>query len=116
MADIIQQVECLKARANRNNKKERVAYVEAEKDKQEIYNDPIGCEQGEVDLDELKQAPPYHCKVIAPSNGKNPIELKKNDRFPKKTYTFNVTKCDEVFDLMASDVMFINGNGISPSL
>ncbi|XP_050890946.1 uncharacterized protein LOC127096419 [Lathyrus oleraceus] len=103
LADRVRQVERLKAekaRANKNYKKERVAYVEFEDEESEISNDPYGLEEFEVDLAELKEAPPYAYKLLIPSNGRNPVEIEKNDRFPKKTYTFDVTKCDEIFDLL----------------
>ncbi|XP_050909248.1 uncharacterized protein LOC127123024 [Lathyrus oleraceus] len=96
-----------KARANKNYKKERVAYVEFEDGESEISDDPYGLEEFEVDLAELKEAPPYAYKLLTPSNGRNPIEAEKNDRFPKKTYTFHVTKCDEIFDLLVKDGQMI---------
>ena len=71
-----------------------------------IYNDPLNFDESEIDLAELKQGPPYSCKVLAPSNGKNPVEL-VNDKFPKKTYTFDITKCDEIFDLLVKDGQMI---------
>ncbi|XP_050875734.1 uncharacterized protein LOC127079396 [Lathyrus oleraceus] len=103
LADRVRQVERLKAekaRANKNYKKERVAYVEFEDGEFEISNDPYGLEEFEVDLAELKEAPPYACKLLTPLNGRNPVETEKNDRFPKNTYTFDVTKCDKIFDLL----------------
>lgn len=60
-------------------------------------------EEPEVDVAELKPDPPYVCKLLTPANRKNPTEPKENDKFPKKTYTFDVTKCDEIFDLLVSD-------------
>lgn len=33
----------------------------------------------------------------------NPSEPRKNDKFPKKTYTFDVTKYDEIFNLLVVD-------------
>ena len=110
LADRVRQVERLKAekiRENKNYKKERVAYIEADEEEQEILNDPFGFGELEIDLAELKQAPPYSCKVLAPSNGKDPIETEKNDKYPKKTYTFDVTKCDEIFDLLVKDGQMI---------
>ncbi|XP_050876631.1 uncharacterized protein LOC127080346 [Lathyrus oleraceus] len=110
LADRVRQVERLKfekARANKNYKKERVAYVEFEDGESEISDDPYGLEEFEVDLAELKEAPPYACKLLTPSNGRNPIKTEKNDRFPKKTYTFDVTKCDEIFDLLVKDGQMI---------
>ncbi|XP_050918463.1 uncharacterized protein LOC127135881 [Lathyrus oleraceus] len=110
LADRVRQVERLKAekaKANKNYKKERVAYVEVEDEESEISNDPYGLEEFEVDLAELKEAPPYACKLLTPSNGRNPFETEKNDRFPKKTYTFDVTKYDEIFDLLVKDGQMI---------
>ena len=80
LADRVWQVERLKsekARASKNNRKERVEYVEAGEDKQEIYNDHISFEESEVDLAELKQALSSSCKVITPSNRKNHAESEK---------------------------------------
>ena len=74
----------------------------------EISSDPIDVEEGEIDLEELKQGPPYSCKLLVPSNGKNPVESEKNsDKFPKKTYSFYISKCDEIFDLLVKDVQMI---------
>jgi len=50
----------------------------------------------------LKPEPPYTCKVLRPSDGKNTVET-QNDRYSPKTYTFDVTKCDEIFDLLVAD-------------
>ncbi|XP_050895399.1 uncharacterized protein LOC127102024 [Lathyrus oleraceus] len=104
LADRVRQVERLKsekARANKNYKKERVAYVEFEDGEPEISDDPYGLEEFEVDLAELK----------------NPVETEKNDRFPKKTYTFDVTKCDEIFNLLVKDgQMIVSPNTKIPPL
>lgn len=35
--------------------------------------------------------------------GKTLLNLKKNDKFPKKIDTFDVTKCDDIFDLLVVD-------------
>ncbi|XP_058784282.1 uncharacterized protein LOC131659057 [Vicia villosa] len=83
--------------------RERVAYVEADEGEPKIFEDQYGFEDFEVDLAELKDAAPYSCKLLTPSNGKNHAENEKNDKFPKKTYTFDVTKCDEIFDLLVKD-------------
>ena len=72
-----------------------------------IYHPFLGFDEREIDLAELKQGPPYSCKVLASSNGKNLVKPEKNDKFPKKTYTFNVTKCDEFFDLLVKDDQMI---------
>ena len=52
----------------------------------ETFDELIVVEESEVDLAELKQGPPYSCKQLVPSNGKNPVGPDRtNDRFPKKT-------------------------------
>src|SRR3954465_1880263 len=110
LADRVRQVERLKAekaKANKNYKKERVAYIEAEDAEGEAFEDSYNFEEVEIDLAELKEAPPYSCKLLTPSNGKNPVENDKNDKFPKKIYTFDVTKCDEIFDLLVKDCHMI---------
>lgn len=56
---------------------------------------------------ELKQGLPYSSKVLAPLNGKNPVEIEKNDKFPNRTYTFDVTKYDEIFDLLVKDIQMV---------
>ncbi|XP_050878733.1 uncharacterized protein LOC127082536 [Lathyrus oleraceus] len=103
LADRVRQVERLKVekvRATRN-KKEIVAFVDVNE------NDPMSdvecVEENYVNLAELKQGPPYVCKLIKLLNGKNPVETEKNDKFPKITYTFDVTKCDETFYLIVVD-------------
>lgn len=51
-------------------------------------------------MHELKPGPPYECKLLKPSNKKNHVEPNKNDKFVAKTYTFDITKCDKIFDLL----------------
>jgi len=76
LADRVRQVERLKAEKARTN-----SFPKKEKNPEE---------------------PPYACKLLRPSNGKNPEEP-KNDKYPPKTYTFDVSKCDEIFDLLVAD-------------
>ncbi|XP_050901634.1 uncharacterized protein LOC127108240 [Lathyrus oleraceus] len=103
LADRVRQLEHLKEQKARANKNKRVAYVDFSNDSEGSYNGPLNFDENEIDLaelkPELKQGLPYACKVLAPSNGKNPIEQEKNDKFPKKTYTFDVIKYDVIFDL-----------------
>lgn len=42
-----------------------------------------------------------------PSNGKNSVEPEKSDKFPNKTYSFDVTKCDKIFELLVKDGQMI---------
>eukprot|EP00256_Glycine_max_P066604 XP_025981199.1 uncharacterized protein LOC100802634 [Glycine max] len=114
LADRVRQLERLKAEKARNSKfhkKEKVAYVETNDSDQEfdiIYED---IEDNEVDLAELKPGPPYVCQLLRPSNGKNPVEP-KNDKFVSKTYTFDITKCDEIFDLLVTDGQIVVPKGL----
>ncbi|XP_050876761.1 uncharacterized protein LOC127080493 [Lathyrus oleraceus] len=105
--DRVRQLERLKEEKARENKNKRVAYIEFNNDDEGSNNESLDFDENEIDLAELKQGPPYSCKVLAPSNGKTPIEPEKNDKFPKKTYTFDVTKCEEIFDLFVKDVQMI---------
>ncbi|XP_050895649.1 uncharacterized protein LOC127102312 [Lathyrus oleraceus] len=107
----VKHLKAEKARANKNNRRERVAYAELDGDDQESYRDPLDLEEREIDIAELKQGLPYSCKVLAPSNGKNLVEPEKNNKFPKKKYTFNVTKCDEIFDLLVKDGQMVVSHG-----
>lgn len=51
---------------------------------------------------ELKPQPPYICKLLKPLDKKIQVEP-KNDKFVAKMYTFDVTKSDEIFDLLVTD-------------
>lgn len=105
-----------KVRENKSNRRERVTYIELNEDDLKMCSGPLNFEKSKVDLAELKQGPPYSFKVLVPSKGKNPVEPEKSDRFPKKTYTFDITKCDKIFDLLVKDSQMIvpPGAKISP--
>lgn len=60
---------------------------------------------------ELNLIPSYVCKLLKPSDEKNSIEP-KNDKFVAKTYIFDVTKCDEIFDLLVANGQIIVHKGI----
>ena len=65
---------------------------------------------------ELKDGPPYACKLLRPSTGRNPEEP-KNDKYPPKTYTFDVSKCDEIFELLVAEgIIFVPKNLKIPPL
>ncbi|XP_058775659.1 uncharacterized protein LOC131649932 [Vicia villosa] len=102
LADRVRQVERLKAekaRVSKYHKKEKISYVttnEFDSDSDSEY------EEGEVNVAELKPGPPYICKLLKPSKDKNPIES-KNEKLSNKTYAFDITKCDEIFDLLVTD-------------
>ena len=50
---------------------------------------------------EMKPGPTYECKSLFPAKEKNTVE--NNPKFPAKTYTFDVIKCEEIFDLLVKD-------------
>ena len=94
-----------------------MAYIEACSDERDVEDDFSEVEEHEIDLAELKKGPPYPCKVLTPVNGKNPVKPERNDKFPKKTYNFNISKCDEIFDLLVKDGHMIVPPGVKiPSL
>ena len=105
LADRVRQVERLKAekaKTNRFPKKEKVAHVDTGDSDPEFDWGLDTVEDNEINLAEFKDGPPYACKLLRPSNGKNPKE-RKNDKYLPKTYTFDVSKCDEIFDLLVAD-------------
>ena len=61
---------------------------------------------------ELQSGPPYACKLLKPSNGKNPVETEKNGKSITKTYTFDITKFDEIFDLLVADGKIVVPQGL----
>jgi hypothetical protein len=93
------------------NKREKVAYVDAYDSDYETDNEYENVENNEINLAELKPGPPYTCKLLRPSNGKNPVEP-KNDKFVTKTYTFDISKCDYIFDLLVIDGQIIVPKGL----
>ncbi|XP_050889499.1 uncharacterized protein LOC127094751 [Lathyrus oleraceus] len=104
LVDRVRQVEHLKAgksRTNKYHKKEKVTYIE-----EDDYISDVGddcSEEGEVSMAELKPGPPYMCKLLKPLNRKNPVETSNNDKFATRIYTFDITKCDEIFKLLVAD-------------
>lgn len=113
LADRVRQVESLKAeksRASKYHRKEKVSYVAAEEyyssENDDFEND------NEINVAELKPGPPYTCKLLKPSNGKNPTEAGKSEKFATKTYTFDVSKCDEIFDLLVKDGQIVVPQGL----
>jgi len=98
----VKRLKAEKARTNRFPKRDKVAYVDARDSNPDFDWGSDTVEDNEINLAELKDGPPYTCKLLRPSNGKNPEEP-KNDKYPPKTYTFDVSKCEEIFDLLVTD-------------
>lgn len=71
------------------------------------YDDEEIIDESEVNVVELKPGPPYTCKLLEPSNWKSLVETEKIDKYVAKTYTFDVSKCDEIFDLLVKDGQII---------
>ncbi|XP_050915162.1 uncharacterized protein LOC127130142 [Lathyrus oleraceus] len=103
LANRVRRIECLKvekSKAGRYHKKEKVSYIAVERvssDDEDIVD------MSEVNVVELKPIPPYACKVLKSSNGKNPVEPERTDKYVDKTYTFDASKCDEIFDILVRD-------------
>lgn len=64
-----------------------------------------------VNIVELKTGTPYTCKMFRSSDGKNHVEP-KDDKYAANTYTFEVTKCDGIFDLLVADGQIMVPNGL----
>ena len=100
LADRVRRIERMKAEKSKTggyHKKEKVFYIAVEWGSS---NDEDIIDRSEVNMAELKPGPPYACKVLKPSNGKTPIVVEKIDKYVAKTYTFDVSKCDEIFNLL----------------
>jgi len=82
LADRVRHVERLRAEKARTHKykREKVSYVETNKSDQEFVIAFEDVEDGEVNVVELKLGPHYTCKLLRPSDGKNPVET-KNDKY-----------------------------------
>ncbi|AES96971.2 hypothetical protein MTR_5g043720 [Medicago truncatula] len=87
----VRQVERLKAGKARTHKfrREKVAYVDTNESEQEFEIAYEDVEDDEVNFAELKHGPPYTCKLLRPSDGRNPIET-QNDKYTPKTYMFDL--------------------------
>ncbi|XP_050915742.1 uncharacterized protein LOC127130822 [Lathyrus oleraceus] len=110
MAQLADGVRCIerskaeKFKAGRYHKKEKVSYIAVEG---VSSNDEDIIDRSEVNMVELKLVPPYVCKVLKPSNGESLVEPEKTNKYVAKTYTFYVSKCDEIFDLLVKDGQII---------
>lgn len=112
MADRVRQFERLKAEKVRTSKftKKKVAYVEMENIGNSSDSEYEYVEENEVNRAELKSRSPYTYKLLKPSNRKNPVEP-KNENLSSRTYTFDVTKSDEIFDLLVIDEQIVIPKG-----
>jgi hypothetical protein len=98
----IERLKTKKARTHKHFRKEKVAYITSDKSNQEFDIAFGDVKIEEVDIADLKQGPPYTCKLLGPSDGNNPVKT-CNERYVPKTYTFDVTKCDEIYGLLVAD-------------
>jgi len=105
LADRVRHVERLKAekaRTQKYHKREKVAYIESDESNQEFDITFGDVESKELDIAKLRPGSPYTRKSLRPSDGNNYVEA-SNERYVPKTYTFDVTKCDEIYDLFVSN-------------
>ncbi|XP_057418292.1 uncharacterized protein LOC130712479 [Lotus japonicus] len=114
LADRVREVERLKtekAQYNKLPKKGKVAYVENEpcSRKLRVTYESDDNEGNEIHLAELEPGPPYVCKALKPYEGKASEEPPKTSTIATKTYTFDITKCDGIYDILVSDGLCICG-------
>jgi len=118
LADRVQHVERLKAEkaiTQKYHKREKISYIGSDEGNQEFDIAFGDVETKEVDIAELKPGPPYTCKLLRPSDGNNPVGP-SNQSYVPKTYTFDVTKWDKIYDLLVADgqVVVSKDGKISP--
>jgi hypothetical protein len=105
LADRVRHVERLRAEkaiTQKYHKREKVAYIESNERNQEFDIAFGNVKTKEVDIAELRPGPSYTCKSLRPSDGNNHVEP-SNERYVPKTYTFDVIKCEEIYDLLVAD-------------
>ena len=119
MAQLDNRIRCIehlkaeKTKTGRYHKKEKISYIAVEgcsSDDEDIID------KSDVNVADLKPGLPYACKVLKPSNGKSPIEADKTDKYVAKTYTFDVSNSDEIFDLLVKDGQMIVPQGLKDPL
>ncbi|XP_050878623.1 uncharacterized protein LOC127082429 [Lathyrus oleraceus] len=103
LADRVRHLERLRIEKIRHikSKKEKVVFVEYDATDPTREADYASSTELEIDVAELKSGFAYECRSLLPAQGKNPVE--NNPKFPSKTYTFDVSKCEEIFDLLVKD-------------
>ncbi|XP_050875202.1 uncharacterized protein LOC127078820 [Lathyrus oleraceus] len=114
----VRHLERLRLEKVRHNKskKEKIAFVEYDAIDPIREADYASSTELEIDVAELKPGSAYECRSLLPAQGKNPVE--HNLKFPSKTYTFDVLKCEEIFDLLVKDGQMVvpPGTKIPPDL
>ncbi|XP_050876662.1 uncharacterized protein LOC127080385 [Lathyrus oleraceus] len=111
LADRVRHLERLRLEKVRHNKskKEKVAFVDYDATYPIYEADYASSTELEIDVTELKSGSAYECRSLLPAQGKNHVE--HNPKFPSKTYTFDVTKCEDIFDLLVKDGQMV-GSGL----
>ncbi|XP_050909625.1 uncharacterized protein LOC127123450 [Lathyrus oleraceus] len=95
----VRHFERLRLEKVRHNKakKEKIAFVDYDATNPIYEADYASSTELEIDMAELKPGFAYECRSLLPAQGKNLVE--NNTKFLSKTYTFDVIKCEEIFDL-----------------
>src|ERR1051325_984267 len=106
LADRVRHLERLRIEKVRHtkakSKKEKVAYVDFDNTDPIYAVDYMSPTEADVDVAEFKSGPAYECKLLFPAKGKSPT-IETSSRTPAKTYTFDVSKCEDIFDLLVKD-------------
>ena len=100
LADRVRQIESLYAEKMVNRRvirNQKIAYIDANEPVEFDMDD----EEEEVHVAELKPGPPYTCRSLYPNFSKeNTI---KNDTWGQRTYGFDISKADLIFDILVKD-------------
>ncbi|KEH22366.1 hypothetical protein MTR_7g445460 [Medicago truncatula] len=100
--DYLNRFRLLKARCLTQVPEHELVEMAADERNQEFDIAFGDVETKEVDIAKLRSGPPYTCRSLRPSYGNNPVEP-INERYVPKTYTFDVTKWNEIYDLLVAD-------------
>ena len=104
----VRQIEQLKVekdrikrtRLKKSFRKEQVNFVEMESDEEEEDFDPNEINLAEVRVAELQASPPYVCASLKPIKEKEKTNSSNNSN---KSYSFDITKADQIFDVLLKD-------------
>ena len=105
LAEKVRQLEQLKAekdkieriRLRKTFRKEQVNFIEVESDEDEDDFDSNEINLAEVRVAELQTGPSYVCASLKPVKGKEKANISN------KFYSFNITKVDQIFDVLLND-------------
>ena len=113
LAEKVRQIEQLKAKKERIERtklrkvfrKEQVNFVEMESEEDEDDFESNEINLAEIRAAELQAGPPYVCASLRPMKGKEKTNT------GNKSYSFDITKVDQIFDVLLQDKQIVLPEG-----